>query len=268
MSEEAEVQTEDIQASEEIDSVSSDEEKQAAAEMGWADKPDFRGDPEKWRPAKEFLERGKNILPILKERNEKLVKDMAELKTTMAEFQQFYSKSEQRQYAKSLKELKSKQKQAVEEGDSEAFTEIDKEIEALNKDVQDTKAQPTNPAYEKWVSENEWYLNDPELHAYADSVAEFLRRTKPHLVNSPAVFDEVKKLTKSQFPDKFENPARKSPSTVEGGTKVKGGKPKRSFDTLPADAKEQCKKFERTIPGFKREDYVKDFDWDGYEKAR
>lgn len=259
MSEEAEVQTEE----QEEQQTSGVEDK--ARSMGWVPKEEFKGDPERWRPAEEFVERGENILPILKERNEKLTSDIQELKSTMSELRQFYSKSEQRQYERALKDLKKRQKAAVEEGDTEAFSEIDKEIEALNKDVQETKEKPTNPAYDKWVAENHWYLNDPELHAYADSMGQYLAQTKPHIANSPAVFDEIKKLVKKQFPDKFDNPARKGPSTVESGAGAKGGKPKRSFDTLPKEAKEQCKRFERTIPGFKREDYVKDFDWDGYE---
>jgi uncharacterized membrane protein YqaE (UPF0057 family) len=36
-----------------------------ATKMGWTPKTEFRGDPDKWRPADEFVERGENMLPFV-----------------------------------------------------------------------------------------------------------------------------------------------------------------------------------------------------------
>ena len=39
-----------------------------ARKQGWVPEDEWKGDPDKWRPAEEFVERGKNIIPILNDR--------------------------------------------------------------------------------------------------------------------------------------------------------------------------------------------------------
>lgn len=48
------------------------EVEQEARKMGWVEEELWKGDPDKWRPAEEFVERGKNIVPILRDRLEKM----------------------------------------------------------------------------------------------------------------------------------------------------------------------------------------------------
>src|SRR5574337_489576 len=43
-----------------------------AKEMGWRPQAQYKGDPEKWVDAQEFVERGEHILPILKANTNKL----------------------------------------------------------------------------------------------------------------------------------------------------------------------------------------------------
>ena len=62
----------------------SEEVEVKARNMGWLEKDEFKGDPELWTDAAAFLERGENIMPILKERLDKMDKDLTE-KTTQLE---------------------------------------------------------------------------------------------------------------------------------------------------------------------------------------
>ena len=36
-----------------------------ALAMGWQPKEQFKGDPSKWRPAEEYVQRGEELLPIV-----------------------------------------------------------------------------------------------------------------------------------------------------------------------------------------------------------
>ena len=71
--------------------------------------------------------------------------------------------------------------------------------------------------------------------------------------------NEVTTRVKRMYPEKFNNVNRTKPSPVEGnspaGVGKKGGK---SFNDLPAEAKEACLKFEKTKL-LTREQYVKEY---------
>ena len=65
-----------------------------------------------------------------------------------------------------------------------------------------------------------------------------------------------------EYPDKFGNPRREQASSVaEPGSQAPRPKKGKTYDDLPPEAKAACDKFVRTIPGYKREDYVKEYDW-------
>ena len=51
-------------------------ELKEAREMGWADKDKWRGKEEDWVDAKTFLEKGKQVLPIVAAHNKRLRGDL------------------------------------------------------------------------------------------------------------------------------------------------------------------------------------------------
>jgi hypothetical protein len=77
---------------------------------------------------------------------------------------------------------------------------------------------------------------------HANIIAQELQAENPNM-SYEQVLKTVEQEIKDTFPAKFENPARQQPSAVDGGTNREiapktGGK---SFNDLPADAKEMCK---------------------------
>ena len=77
--------------------------EQKAMKMGWTPKDQFKGSPDKWRPADEFVERGENMLPIIKAQVKRQDREIAELKETLQKFGEYHTKTEQRAYEKALK---------------------------------------------------------------------------------------------------------------------------------------------------------------------
>lgn len=251
-----------------------------ARRLGWRPEEEYSG-KRPWVPADKFIETAENELPVLRENLRRLdnlyVKEttalkneVTEIKQVLTDFREFSTRAEQRAYEKAKRELLEKRDVAVAHADTETFKAIDKEIAELDNSVKppapperktDATKPPDDPAIVAWVSENPWFTTDPAMAEYAKSQDAHLIRTKPGLSITERLA-EVKERTRVEFPDKFGNPRREQASSVaEPGaqtTRKKGGK---TYDDLPADAKAACDKFVRTIPGYKREDYVKEYDW-------
>lgn len=214
-----------------------------AAKMGWTPKDQFKGDPAKWRPADEFVERGKTLLPIVQASNKRLEREVAELKQTTKEFAEHLSKTEQRAYDRAIADLKQQRKEALAAGDGDAFEKVDEAIADLRKEAdakaaKATKAAPDeDPVYVEWESRQTW-LKDPAMAEYGEFAAQKLRGSGE--TSTGAEFLElVAKKVKAQFPEKFENPRRAAAPSVEGAPSAqrKGGK---SYADMPADARAAC----------------------------
>lgn len=252
-----------------------------ATKGGWSPKENWKGDPDKWVDAKEFVERGEKFAghmkkerDDLKEKVEGLEKTLNEQKETFAEFQKFNTENRQREIAniekahkKEIAELKAEKKQALKDGDADLVVELDDKIDELKdehkKEVEEKKTvvKEKNPAsdavFNKWLKENAWYNDDEDLNAYANGYGQ---KIEGKFVGKEFL-DKIAERVKEKFPDKFENKNREKGSGVEGagGSKQKRGK---SYDDLPPEAKVACDKFVKTIKGFTVEQYLKDYDWE------
>jgi hypothetical protein len=242
-----------------------------ATKMGWTPKDQFKGDPAKWRPADEFVERGKNMLPIVQATVKRQEKQIEELTRTVKDFTEHMTKTEQRAYDRAMADLKAQRKDAIAAGDGEAFEKVDEAITDLQKEV-DAKAAKAktsapaaqdDPVYSEWEGRNKW-LADERMAEYAEFAANSMR-SRGEKAQGAEFLDLVTKKVKEQFPDKFTNPRRESAPSVEGAAPAprKGGK---SYADMPADARAACDRMAKN--GFSGDqkaadkfkvDYVKQF---------
>lgn len=251
------------------------EETEARAKLqGWVPEDEFRGDPEKWKPADEFLKFGEDFQPILKERLKDLESKLTDITSkfdaqtkAIEKFADYHEKTEERAYKKAIRDLKALQLEAVELGDKDKFTEIEGEIEGLEnaqKKPPEGKKEETPGLQEftEFVKDNDWYENDFEMASFADFASKKVRKGNPTLIGR-AFFEKVKDMVKEKFPEKFGNKKREDPAAVDGGGG--GGGPsgkKKTYADLPAEAKKACDDFIKEIPGFTKEQYLKDYQWD------
>jgi hypothetical protein len=220
----------------------SSEVEDKARKMGWTPKEEFKGDPDKWRDAAEFVERGENMLPIVRATVKKQELKIAELEQTIREFAEHHTKTEQRAYEKAFKDLKAKQIEAVAAGDAKAFAEVDAEMAALHKEAAEkpkikTPQQTSDPVYDEWASRNRW-IEDRTLEKEAEAQAIYLRERGDKRIGADFL-DAVKERVKKEFPDKFENPRRNAAQSVESSAPAakKGGK---TYADMPAEARAAC----------------------------
>ena len=254
-----------------------------ARRLGWRPEAEYNGRRE-WVPAEKFIETAENELPVLRENlrklDERYVKDLGDVNKKLTEqtevlrdFREFASRGEQRAYERARKELLEKRDVAVAHADTETFKQIDGEIAELDKTVkpeaktevverQANTAPAPDPAITSWIAENSWFSSDKELHAYAKSQDAYLIEAKPGLSVAERLA-EVKNRTRKEFPDKFGNTRREEATSVAapGETPSRTRRDAKSYENLPPEAKAACDKYVKTIPNYKREDYVRDYDW-------
>ena len=233
-----------------------------AAREGWVPQEKWKGDPEKWKPAKDFVEAGENILPIVKSKLDRIEKELEHQKQSNKQFGEYFQdfkKREEKEKSKLIEKLEATKKQAVTDGDGEAFMQAEQEIASLQ------EQNPVNQLtadQQNWLSNNEWYGRDDDLTIYADGVADRLVR-EGYADQSPAYFAELSSRVKGRFPDSFGNKNRDKPAQVETAQEKGGVDSKaKTYDNLPPEAKAACDRFVNDIPGFKVEDYVSTFDWE------
>src|SRR5574343_553334 len=104
MSEELQVQVEqNVLESQttETPAVTVDPFEEQAREQGWKPKEEYEGDPNKWKPAKEFVERGELFGKI-----DTLGRELKETKKALKMLQEHNAKIKETEYARAVSELK------------------------------------------------------------------------------------------------------------------------------------------------------------------
>lgn len=234
LEEEQTEQTEE-QTEEQTQEVNPAEER--ALKMGWVPKDDFRGDPDKWRPAEEFLERGERMIPILNKKIRDLRQQQEEKDKAFASH---LSVVRDKLHGQRLEEHESRKREAVEAGDSETYDRLSRETPKNDIPEYKPPEQKNDPVFEEWKDENAWYSTDYERHQEAENYGQFLKGTRPELMGREFL-DEVTAHVKQ----KFSNPNRNKPSAVDSGTQKASGTPGKLYNSLSAEAKATFNQFVR-----------------------
>ena len=250
-----------------------------ASKMGWVTEDEWKGKPDAWRPAKEFVERGENIVPILKDRLKKVEgkyeKDREKIKNLETDIKSIIKLNKsaekkgfnaaKKEYDLKIKELDLEEFDAVQDGDVEKFKEVKEKKEALDEPEkpEETKEETNiHPDFEDWSKKNDWYQKDDELTEYAEFVGDRLRKGG-ETAEGLDFFKKVEDKVKNAFPTKFTNPNRDEPDKTESGNPAPVKKGKKTFSDLPDDAKEAYnrlkKRFEMNGHEYKKETYVESY---------
>jgi predicted transcriptional regulator len=210
--------------------------EQWAREHGWVSKEEWKGDPEDWRPAREFNERGELFSKI-----DTVGRELKETRKALQMLQEHHGKVKEVEYNRAIAELKAKQKQHLEEGNSDGYletTELLTDIRAEQKAreaVAKAVPQGPDPRFLSWAAKNDWYAKDKEMHDYADAVGLGYAQQNPGLAPEE-VLDYVTIQVRGRFRERFVNPNRAKPSVVEGSNTT-GSPRKGSFELTEEERK-------------------------------
>ena len=217
--------------------------EQQAMEQGWVPQDEWEGDPEQWRPAKEFLDRGE-LFKKIEDQN----RTIKEFKRALDDLKGHHAKTRETEYARAIQALKAQKIAALEDGDAAAVVKLDDQID-LVKDAQSKLNQAAfepqeqlNPEFTNWVDKNKWYETSQPMRAYADA----LGRDLAYKGLSPSeVLKEVERQVRDEFPQKFRNANRDRPGAVESSTN-KGGRAGNDSVSLSDDERRVMQRFVRT----------------------
>lgn len=211
-----------------------------AREMGWKPLAEYRGPPGKWQPAAQFIERGENILPIVRQQNRalterlgKLEGEVTGLRTTAQEqlqiirdLREMGRTAGQRGYDRAMSEIKANQRKAVAAGDTETYDQLVQQAEALASErptatepapraAEEPAARPPAPqmseAIKQFTADNPWFSTSKLL---ADTMISFHQEvlnerqaTQAMLNANPALdrelLEEAKSRVVERYPERF-----------------------------------------------------------------
>lgn len=200
--------------------------EQKAMEQGWRPKEDFSGDPETFIDAPEFVRRGE-----LFDKIEHQSKELKQVKAALDALKQHHSKVREVEYDRALKALQSARKQALVDGETERFLDLEQRIEEVKeekatfdaelKSVDTQQSGTANPEFISWMEKNPWYTKDEAMQAYADKLGSKLA-AQGHTPSR--VLTMVEQEIKKEFAHKFQNQKATRPQAVESSSRG-GAKP-------------------------------------------
>lgn len=205
-----------------------------ARPQGWRPLSDYRGQPGGWKTAQKFVEDGQNFLPFVKKqlsdqtrdnqnlRNEVegLREDFAKQAHAMRQLLDFSRRAGDAGYARAVADLKSQQRQAVAEGDTTKFDQLDEQIEQMNAARAETLGpaaavepaaplpQPRpavvgDPVVQAFIDANaSWYLSDKVLNSAMIAEHNRVIEESPGMSLADQL-ETAKEAVMARFPKKF-----------------------------------------------------------------
>mgnify|MGYP003403490799 CR=1 FL=1 len=205
-----------------------------AREMGWFPLDEYNGDPDKWRPAEEYIKHGiagtkrlKSDLKAVKDTADRLARTSATLTAKALEDQR--------------RELEEAHDQAVEDGDKVEARRVAKELNKLDDIpvIGDVKSQVA-----EFTERNAWYGTHSKATDYAAMISQRLAREGKSVDEQLEAAEEE---VRERFPELFEKP-KKAPAVHNSTARVSNHTPKeKGVADLPAEARKAGEDYVRMI---------------------
>lgn len=259
-----------------------DIEKEATLQ-GWVPQEQYRGEPDKWVDAEEFVRRGESIMPMIQHANKRLKSKIDELESTvtnlknsvvasqesMEALKEFHAESTKAQVEKARRDILSQLREAKQDGNieqeiqaTEELSRFDAAQQAVRREVVPPKTQPAAqqsqqpeqpeilPFVKAWMKDNPWYSTDLERTGMMHGVVERLKREGSELKERDFL-DAAARIVAERFGDS--EPSHPV-SKVEGGHRSSGKSSGSSsgYASLPAEAKAACDRQETRVVGDNR----------------
>lgn len=225
-----------------IDGLTPEEIEASARALGWKPQNEFRGPPDKWRPADQFMattanpavlannfrvlsDRYRTLESTHRSTTQQLTAKLDEATGMVGTLTDRFRTVEERAYTRARKELLAERDKAISDGDTAAVHRLDADVQELDAGkpppkpaatTTTTTAQPTAPAIDPevaaWSAKNDWFFKDVEMQASANAASAALR-ANPATAALPIGehLAEVDKIIRRTFPDKFAAPRAVTP---------------------------------------------------------
>ena len=251
-----------------------------AAAMGWVPADSFKGRKEEWVDAGEFVRRGKEVLPIVKDNLRRVQEDLrkakaeiAEFGKTAEEFRKFTEEASERKYTEQLAVLKAQYASAVTDGEGVVAAELLDQIDehkatraSESNKVSLTKDTPAlDPEFVEWREANPWYEQEDLQDA---AIMQGIRINKKFGFTGKKLFAAVKKEMAKLFPDDVVGDGGEDNGGMHdaGGEGTRRGSSRgspraKTFENLPKSDQEACDRMLKKGFFKTRKEYLDNYDW-------
>lgn len=242
-----------------------------AEEMGWIPPTRFRGDPERFVDADEFIKRGETVLPIVKAQLEKeravnqrtaerlnsVEAALAKATKALEEVEERHSVATQKAVEAARRDVQEQLEAALEAGDHKGAAALTLEVAKLERASEESPAKKEEPAKQeqvqipaevvKFAEENPWYGKDRRKTALYMAICQELRDAGDTSTGTTFFAKALREMHK----DTDERP---SDDKVEGARGSGDDAPRgsgrgKSFANMPADARAACDADARNFVG-------------------
>jgi len=172
-----------------------------AAQIGW--NANYAG--ENPVDAATYILKSREIQDTMKENNKDLKTQLSSVQGSidaLKDHNERVYKTDVKRMQSEIETLKKQKRDAVELADVKKVDEIDQQIDDLQKDIDEPKPEEkesTNPVFDTWLKDNQWYLTDQDMAVYAENIAKQYQG---------APLDRIYKIVRQKvaevFPEKFD----------------------------------------------------------------
>lgn len=232
-----------------------------------------RRKPSHFITAREFIERTKNSLPILRERlqhmeiiNTEMAGKLNDMHTVVMEQRNMTKAAVARSYEAGKLAAEAEMREAVVEGDMEKYDNAKARVEQIEEAgaaVAAEQAKPADPRSKispitrSWVDQNEWFSKDVTLNAAMIREHTMVKQKHPDLAEWASLELAKTKLMK-RFPEEFNiNPNREGGGTVSTPSGFNGSATRSNFDSLPQADRDAYERHRKML-ALKKVQYTKE----------
>jgi len=253
-----------------------------ASTMGWADKPQWKGDPDKWIDAKSFVEKGRTVMPLLQANNHKLLSELnterqarinlenrfKAVQTDLKVLEEHREQDVKAQVEERIAQLKGDIATASADGDHVKVANLTDELTqerislATVKETTKETTTETGPVISQetrqWMQDNADLMAQPRTRMLMEAIGAELRQAGDTSVG-PAFLEKVKTEAMKTL-GKPPAGAGKAMSGNGGSGRMQSSSDAsgKGFADLPKEAKDAC---ERLAPRFVGKSYKTKADW-------
>lgn len=231
---------------------SGDDIEARARAQGWVPREEFRGPPENWRDAGEFVRRGEEELPIVRERLRDATRKIADMQSTfdrrIATIEKMSRTAIDRHRIATEAAYEAALREAAANGDVTRFDQLSQDkraaLDAHDRQVEAVSTPPPGqaqpipaPEVQAWVQHNPWFENDMEMRLVAVAHSQALEKQYPAM-SLDENLRHVGAYMRKRYADKFGPATAPRPATVEGGQRFANtGQRTRGVNELPSEVR-------------------------------
>lgn len=211
-----------------------------ARSKGWKPLEEWRGSPDDWVDAKEYVGRQK-LFDRIDELKGEIGRQSRKFESDLGTITSHFEKMRQADYERAREELKAQLKEARRSDDPDAQEVVEAKLEKLEEDKkaadaerQQAKSAPKGPTpeFQKWQTDNTWFGENQEMTQEAIAIGTGYAALHPELPQE-RVLQHVSTRMKKLYPEEFEGQEElvQQTSIKRSAPSVEGGDGRRSVST-------------------------------------